>query len=470
MQKTLLILILTIFSHFLQAQPKLVSATYIGETPDTLFTSYSANAIFSVHSFKLTYITSNIHGDTTIASGFLAVPDSSGCDSMPMVAYTHGTVLNKSNVPSANNAEAFFTKIFASTGAAAVAPDYLGLGVDEGLHPYLHASSEATATIDLMRAAKEFLKDSLNVNCTKETFITGNSQGGHAAMATLKYINDSALASEFDIIAAAPISGPYDILGTLGGILMKDEPFAYPSFVCYALFSMNRVYGDIFQNYDELLKSPYDTLIPPLFNGNYGLGIIDSLLPDTLSLFIRDSVINNFRKDSIAGKHPIRRALKAQDVYNWKPTYPMELYYCNLDEIVNPQNAITTASIMSKKGANVSAIDSGAYNHGSCALPGLQGAISLFLSKKRSCNFISVPQTALDDQIQVFPNPAGNWFSILGFDNQVRLTVLTADGQPILRKQLSSGATFSTHTWPAGIFTLVIQLKDEVITHKLVKQ
>jgi hypothetical protein len=35
-------------------------------------------------------------------------------------------------------------------------PDYIGMGGSPGLHPYVHAASEATASIDMIRAAREF--------------------------------------------------------------------------------------------------------------------------------------------------------------------------------------------------------------------------------------------------------------------------------------------------------------------------
>jgi hypothetical protein len=42
--------------------------------------------------------------------------------------------------------------IFAARGYVVVAADYVGLGVSETFHPYLHAESEATAVVDALRA------------------------------------------------------------------------------------------------------------------------------------------------------------------------------------------------------------------------------------------------------------------------------------------------------------------------------
>ena len=43
-------------------------------------------------------------------------------------------------------------------------PDYLGMGESPGLHPYVHGESEATATLDMIRAAREFISDSFKFN------------------------------------------------------------------------------------------------------------------------------------------------------------------------------------------------------------------------------------------------------------------------------------------------------------------
>ncbi len=334
MKKIFTLLVLTGLSLTSFSQ-HFVSATYLGKTTPFTFALFTSKAIYSVNAYKITYNTTNVDGTPTVASGMLVIPESSSCDSLPMVAYEHGTVLLKSDVPSRDNQESIIPKVVASTGAISVAPDYLGLGDNPGLHPYLHAQTEATATVDLMRAASEYLSDSLNIYFNKETFLTGYSQGGHAAMATVKHIQDSGLTAEFNVIGAGPASGPYFLSGSQAEVLVSNAPYSNPGYICYLLFAMNRVYGNIYQNYSEILKAPYDTLIPPYFDGTYDMSVVNALLPNTLSGFIQDTVLINFRNDSIGKTHPIWQALLAQDNYDWKSNFPMELYYCTMDEQVN---------------------------------------------------------------------------------------------------------------------------------------
>ena len=51
-------------------------------------------------------------------------------------------------------------------------PDYIGMGDSPGFHPYVHAKSEATASIDMVRAAREYLSTTNFVD-NNELFLTG---------------------------------------------------------------------------------------------------------------------------------------------------------------------------------------------------------------------------------------------------------------------------------------------------------
>jgi len=72
--------------------------------------------------------------------------------------------------------------LFATTGYAAVVPDYLGLGDSPGLQLYHHARSEATACVDLLRAARTWCASN-NVELNDQLFLAGYSHGGHVTMA-----------------------------------------------------------------------------------------------------------------------------------------------------------------------------------------------------------------------------------------------------------------------------------------------
>ncbi|MGB0176718.1 MAG: alpha/beta hydrolase family protein, partial [Owenweeksia sp.] len=313
---------------------KLVSVQYLSTTNSGQLKFLFPDAQFDVAAYKVVYNTVDIDGTPTVASGALMIPINNNCDQFPLISYNHGTVLLKEDVPSRDNTEAIIPKLMASLGKIAVCPDYLGLGDNPGLHPYLHAESEATASIDLMRAVREYVRDSLTISLNGEVFITGYSQGGHAAMATAKYIQDNNLTAEFNVLAVGPASGPYNLSGTQSQLLLSNAPYSNPGYVCYLLFGLNRVYGDLYTSYSDILKAPYDQIIPPYFNGTYPMDSVNAKLPAKLSDFIQDTVLANFSSASGTKNHPLWQALIKNDNYDWTPAMPMELYYCTQDEQV----------------------------------------------------------------------------------------------------------------------------------------
>ncbi len=70
---------------------------------------------------------------------------------------------------------------------------------------------------------------------------------------------------------------------------------------------------------------------------------------------------------------------------------------------------------MTANGANVTAVNKGAFNHGGCVVPSLQGALNYFLSLKTDCT-IGVDEIAFSKNLELYPNPATGWFTLDGFE------------------------------------------------------
>lgn len=138
----------------------------------------------AVSVYRLTYNTVNTDGSTVTASGIVCVPKPSVAE-YPLLSYQHGTTMNKYNAPFYidNIIEIkFVMNVFAGQGYVAVMPDYIGQGKSSVYHPYLNAATEASASLDMLRAAKELCKK-LGVKLNGKLFITGYSQGGHSTAA-----------------------------------------------------------------------------------------------------------------------------------------------------------------------------------------------------------------------------------------------------------------------------------------------
>jgi hypothetical protein len=202
MKKLLLICLLATITFSSNAQT-VVSVEHLGSySRATLIATFFGVAFDNgVEEYKVIYNTSDIDGNPTIASGAMYIPW--GCSNFPMGVYQHGTVFDAESVPSRGQEQIGLA--LAGFGYATVAPDYLGLGDNpSNIHPYLHAESQATVAADLIRAARTYIADSMGLAHNGELFITGYSQGGHAAMGFHKYIEDNNLLGEFNVVASAP--------------------------------------------------------------------------------------------------------------------------------------------------------------------------------------------------------------------------------------------------------------------------
>lgn len=364
------------------------------------------NLQYPVKIYRIHYETLNAQGtDITQASGALAVPQGYVCP-VPLTTYLHGTIAHRQDAPSYGSSEMYIGMFFAAMGNVVAMPDYLGLGDSPGLHPYVHAHSEASASIDMLRATRS-LSETLAFPMNEQLFIFGYSQGGHAAMALHRelqlYYGD-----EFTVTASAPMSGPYDISGAQTQYLIADTPYATPGYLPYVAFAYQSVYGDLYEQVSDFLVSPYDTLLPPLFDGEHSMGYINDLCTPVPKNMIQPQQLEAFINDI---NHPFRKALRDNDVYDWKPEAPMVLCYCKGDDQVSYQNTIVAYDKMIANGStNVVKMSLGDnLDHGGCVMPSLFTGKDLFdglreLSNGMAISFVpSYPSnsTAADGAIAV---------------------------------------------------------------------
>jgi hypothetical protein len=360
---------------------KLLSATlWTNFSVSTLNLFYYLNGIpltaqYGVNCYKVAYETIDPPGGRTRASGALYLPQQTGRN-WPLLSFSHGTVTQTNNVPSVSvTVDTFAGVAFASVGYASVAADFLGLGSSPGLHPYLHARSEATASVDMLRAARNFCASN-SVGLNGQLFLAGYSQGGHTELALHREL-ERYHTNEFTVTASAPMAGPYDMSGVeLNDILSPRCP-PNPYYAAYVLVAYQSVYS-LAPSWAELLVPPYNTTLPPLFNGNTSGSTINSAMPAcSISSILVPAVISSLKNDPGS---PLYLALRDNDLYRWKPVAPMRLYHCSGDQDVLPANSQVAYSNFVARGASqVQLIDPmpGA-DHSGCVIPALTAAKAWF--------------------------------------------------------------------------------------------
>ena len=471
MKKLAAIIVLGFFTNLVSAQ-YLVSCTYVNYNPSFVLSAITGSPLdYDVDMYKMVYNTVDVNGQPTIASGAFLVPTNTDCADFPIATYNHGTTLKKDDVPSNDVSETFIGKIFSAGGYFTCMPDYIGMGVSPGLHPYVHGESEATATVDMIRAAREFIADSLNLIDNGQVFLSGYSQGGHACMATHKYISENNLQSEFNVIASAPCSGPYDLSGIMADTIMSPTPYSNPGYITYLLASYELVYGNIFNTWSDVLYPPYDTIVPPYFDGNnttLGMGALNSLLPNDMSLLIRDTCMDNFRNDSVNQNHPWWVALIDNDNFNWVPQQPVRMYYCTADEQVAYTNALTAETYMNNNGASdVQSISAGSGNHGACVFPALTAAFDWFQTLKTACTITS--SSSLSSALpKVFPNPVVDVL-VIEIDEKSQLDIYTIGGRLVNSIMIHNRHEINTSGWSKGTYLIKISGPTHCYTRKVIK-
>jgi len=345
-----------------------------------LLNSIPLTAQYGVDCYKVVYETIDPLGGRTTASGGLYLPQQSG-HNWPLVSFSHGTLTQTNDVPSeAITLDAFAGIAFASVGYASVVADLLGLGSSPGPHPYLHASSEATASVDMLRAARNYCASN-NIGLNGQLFLAGYSQGGHTELALQREL-ERYHTNEFAVTASAPMAGPYDLSGVeLNDILSSRCP-PNPYYAAYLLVSYQSVYS-LAPTWSDLLVPPYSITIPPLFNGNTDSSNINSALPacDVSSILVpavRAALTND-------PGSPLYQALRDNDLYRWKPIAPVRLYHCSGDLDVLPANSQVAYSNFVARGAtDVQVIDpQPGANHDDCAIPALAAAKAWFDTLKQ---------------------------------------------------------------------------------------
>ncbi len=317
----------------------------------------------AVDVYDITYCTTYGDSSCVMASGLYFVPLGLKKPA-PLLIYNHGTTVRPQR-KLGYNGEDQICLMFATDGYAVCEPDYVGLGYGERRHLYIHADSEANAGIDMMKAVVE-LDSIIGLQRDPMIFISGYSQGGHAAMAVHRKLQEK-FSDQYTVTASSPMSGPYDLDGVQAEVMFHE--YTQPHYLPYLLLGYNEVYN-IFrkdQFHDLVFKPPYNDIVLGVFNGNHSVGNINDTLPSVPKDMLSDSLIDLFVNDD---GFIFKQLLRENSMDNWVPERPMQICYCSGDEEVVYTNALVAYDHMRANGAkNVKLRKAGGkkFTHRKCA-------------------------------------------------------------------------------------------------------
>ncbi|TNE60536.1 MAG: T9SS type A sorting domain-containing protein [Bacteroidetes bacterium] len=395
----------------------LVSATQLGsKTRSQLSTQFNLPFIqYGAQYYRVTYTTTNLQGLPDTVSGLIAVPDAPD-NVYPRLVYQHGTSSSKLDVPSYNvlqaNGEGSIGLLFAGMGFVSLLPDYLGLGISDGFHPYVHAASEAQAGVDLLLALEEFASQH-GVHYSNQLFLTGYSQGGHASMALHREIEQDLSPATFEVTAAAHLSGPYSVGEVMRDLILSDSVYFYPAYIPNTILSYQTVYGNLFNQISDVFQDPYAGPVSAFYSGAINLGQLNTQLVSLLvsnegnsypMRMLQPDIVQAVETDP---DHPFNVALRDNNVYAWAPLAPTRLFYCMADDQVPYRNSLVARDTMLAYGAaDLVATDvNPAADHGECVAPALTNALVFFLGFQQISPYLSTHVYDVQP-LDFFPNPA----------------------------------------------------------------
>lgn len=319
----------------------------------------------------------------TPASGALLVPtgDAPQCQGeRPVLLYAHGTAseraFNMADIRNPDRIESILVAAaFAAHGYIVVAPNYVGYDVSTHYHPYLNADQSSKDMIDALTAARTALPtvEAPMTRPSEQLFVTGYSQGGHVAMATHRAMQ----ATGMTVTASAPMSGPYALAAFGDAVFYGQVNAGAPLHFTMLTTGYQLAYGNIYASPADVFEARYasgiESLLPStqtrsslyeqgllpwqqLFSdvppdpayASYtpptqperfanvfaqGFGTTHLLTNDFRLGYLQDAQANpdgGFPTTTTgappeAPVHPLRQALKRNDLRDWTPAAPMFL-------------------------------------------------------------------------------------------------------------------------------------------------
>ncbi|MFN8393888.1 MAG: alpha/beta fold hydrolase [Bacteroidia bacterium] len=314
---------------------------------------------YDVEVYEVDYPSEWWDGTQVMASGLILLPKADA--PLPMMAYGHGTRLVKHREWKMSGEETVCA-FFAADGYAVALPDYIGLGRGERDHLYLHAATEGYAMRDMLLAMRQMMAE-LGLKESGQVFISGYSQGGHSALATQKLLQEQPVEG-LKVTATAPMSGPYDLGGVQGQVINK--PYGYPGYLPFLLFSLQAVHH-ILPDSGSYFRAPYDSLIPPYFDGKHKLKELNPVMPAVPAEALKEELWMDYQQNP---ENPVRRAIAENALIHWAPEAPTLLCYCKGDEQVDYRNSLVARDTMEALGSKTIHLRHAGrrFTHGPCAV------------------------------------------------------------------------------------------------------
>lgn len=310
---------------------------------------------YGVELYRIYYSSENL-GEPTILSGLIAVPVSTKDQALAHYQYHHGTLLpvNLPLVPTGMDAPSlcdakikpskstqFEMRVLgllpASNGYFVSMPDYAGYSISQKIeHPYGIAQELGSQSIDMIKASQAFAKEK-KINLDGQLYLSGWSEGGYAAVATHKMIEEEY--PNWNLKSTAALAGPYNFTRFIENVLVKRKTLYLPlyNWAFYSAFEYSGVNIPKEDVWKYEVNNQLDALAIPFDRPRW-------VYKKKFRKDFTHNPFNAFRQ--YANKH-----LNLHE--GWAPKASIHFYTGTQDEIVPSFNSMDAYEGLKKAGGNV---------------------------------------------------------------------------------------------------------------------
>jgi hypothetical protein len=228
---------------------------------------------------EIEYNTVGAAGEKTNATAALMLP--AGADPVcqgkrPLLLYAHGTAFDRRyNIgdftsTSYATTESAVAAIYAAAGYIVVAPNYAGYQKSRlAYHPFHNADQQSKDMLDALAAARKALpRLAVPREENGKLFVTGYSQGGFVAMATLRALQ----AAGTPPTATAASSGAYAMLAQIDAAYAGTPIFGGAGFGPMLETSWQKAYGTLYKTPADIYNTPYAASVEAVLPSETGTG------------------------------------------------------------------------------------------------------------------------------------------------------------------------------------------------------
>jgi dienelactone hydrolase len=312
------------------------------------------NPRYPVKLFKVYYnsVIPELGNQPIRATGLVALPDLTE-SRLPIISYQHGTVFERTSVPSnlpESHETQFIVAALASQGYAVIAADYFGLGETTVKNTYIVTGASEQACIDMLFASRAVLQ--AENKRASHLFLHGWSQGGYN---TFRFLKRLELMGE-TVTAASTAAAPTDLRIWISRLMLNPQPFDARWLVSAA--SNMVLAADAYELpglAQQAIRPEYLEAARKFYQFELSFAAFAAATPSSFQDYFTPELFASAR----FGNTPFWNLMEKRENYRWKVTTPLRNFYGEVDEAVTPVVATLAARIAPLFGSTTTAVPAG---------------------------------------------------------------------------------------------------------------